>query len=185
MSRPAHTAVTVTTDGPGAPSDPDDPRHPAAVKHVDVDINRPGFTFNPTNCNPMAVTGTITGDEGATAPVSSRFQVGDCAALAFKPMLTASTSGKTSKADGASLHVKLVPPHEGPQSTTPGNASGTGSTSGTSGSASGSSAQTEEANISRVKVDLPKQLPSRLTTLQKACTSAQFDTNPAGCPAAQ
>jgi hypothetical protein len=30
--------------------------------------------------------------------------------------------------------------------------------------------QTEEANIARVKVDLPKQLTSRLTTLQKACT---------------
>ena len=55
---------------------------------------------------------------------------------------------------------------------------------GSSGSTSDLSAQTEEANISRVKVDLPKQLPSRLTTLQKACTSAQFDTNPAGCPAA-
>jgi hypothetical protein len=41
-----------------------------------------------------------------------------------------------------------------------------------------------DANISRVKVDLPKQLPSRLRTLQKACTAAQFGSNPAGCPAA-
>jgi hypothetical protein len=36
----------------------------------------------------------------------------------------------------------------------------------------------------QVKVELPKALPSRLTTLQKACTAAQFNTNPAGCPAA-
>ena len=36
----------------------------------------------------------------------------------------------------------------------------------------------------RVKVDLPKQLPSRLNTLQHACPAAVFAANPAGCPAA-
>jgi hypothetical protein len=38
------------------------------------------------------------------------------------------------------------------------------------------------ADVAKVKVELPKQLPSRLTTLQKACTNAQFNANPAGCP---
>jgi hypothetical protein len=39
-----------------------------------------------------------------------------------------------------------------------------------------------EANIHRVDLTLPTILPARLTTLQKACTEAQFNTNPAGCP---
>jgi hypothetical protein len=39
-----------------------------------------------------------------------------------------------------------------------------------------------EANIHRVDVQLPLALPSRLTTLQKACSEAQFQANPAGCP---
>ena len=39
-----------------------------------------------------------------------------------------------------------------------------------------------EANIHKVDLQLPLALPSRLTTLQKACTEAQFNANPAGCP---
>jgi hypothetical protein len=35
-----------------------------------------------------------------------------------------------------------------------------------------------------VKVELPKALPSRLSTLQKACTAQTFQANPAACPAA-
>jgi hypothetical protein len=38
-----------------------------------------------------------------------------------------------------------------------------------------------EANMKSVFVELPKQLPSRLTTLQKACPEATFAANPVNC----
>jgi hypothetical protein len=130
---------------------------PLQIKHVNVMIDRAGFTFNPTNCSPMAITGAIGSVEGASSPVSVPFQVTNCSALKFAPKFTVSTSGKTSKANGATLVAKLAEP---------------------------AGALGTQANIKRVKVDLPKQLPSRLTTLQRACTSAQFNANPAGCPPA-
>ena len=77
--------------------------------------------------------------------------------MKFAPKLSASTAGKASKANGTSLDVKVAYP-TGPEGT--------------------------YANIKAVKVDLPKQLPSRLTTLQKACLAATFEANPASCPKA-
>jgi hypothetical protein len=127
-----------------------------------VTLDRPGFSFNPTSCEAMAMTGTLFSTEGLSSPFSQRFQVGECAALSFKPRFSVSTSGKTSKANGASLDVKLAAPGQGPHA--PG---GHG-----------------EANIRKVEVQLPLVLPSRLPTLQKACTEGQFAVNPAGCPVA-
>jgi hypothetical protein len=136
---------------------------PLQIKTVNVTLDRPGFTFNPTNCAPLGFSGPITSIQGASVPVSSGFQAANCVGLKFKPAFSASTSAKTSRASGASLSVKLSLPAEGPQSSNP---------------------APREANIAKVKVDLPKALPSRLTTLQKACTAAQFEANPAGCPVA-
>jgi hypothetical protein len=44
------------------------------------------------------------------------------------------------------------------------------------------SSEPGQANIHSVSVSLPKQLPSRLTTIQQACPEATYATNPATCP---
>ncbi len=130
---------------------------PLQLQHINVTVNRPGFVFNPTSCEPMKLTGELESSEGASASVSSPFQVTNCGSLSFKPEFKVSTEAKTSRTEGATLHVNLTLP--------PG-------------------AQGTKANVARVRVSLPKQLPSPLKTLQKACTEKVFAENPANCPVA-
>ena len=124
---------------------------PVDLKRLSVSVDRPEFELNPTNCARMMITGTLDGSEGASAGVSSPFQVGGCEALPFRPTLTATTKGQASKAEGTSLNVTVT------------------------------SAGVGQANIAKVNLQLPKALSTRLTTLQKACTEAAFNTNPASC----
>ncbi len=153
---PLTARLTVTTDPlpsilDGVPTD---------LRTINAVIDRPGFMFNPTNCEPQEFSGTATSTQGVTVPIASHFQMGSCRALTFKPNFKVSTSGKTSRKNGASLDAKILYP--------------TG--------ALGANQASSQANVKMVKVDLPKQLPSRLTTLQKACPSATFEANPASCP---
>jgi hypothetical protein len=124
------------------------------VRDIKVSIDRPDFTINPTACEARPIASGLTSSLGQTATTSTPLQAEACDELAFKPTFKASTNGKTSRQIGASLSVRLTMPIKlGTQS-----------------------------NIKTVKVDLPKQLPAQLKTLQQACTETQFDANPAGCP---
>jgi hypothetical protein len=77
---------------------------PLQVKIVNVDINRPDFTFNPTDCEPLAVDAQLTSTEGLTSQQVYPFQDTNCAAPSPNPQLPASTAGATStSAAGASL----------------------------------------------------------------------------------
>ena len=126
---------------------------PLDIRSVALNLSRPDFMLNPTNCSPLSVGGEALSILGQSVSLNERFQVGGCAGLRFAPSFTVSTQAKTSKKNGASLDVKVTYP-------------------------SGS-----QANLHSVAVTLPKQLPSRLTTIQQACTAAVFAANPASCPA--
>jgi hypothetical protein len=125
---------------------------PLDVKAIHVDVDKSGFMFNPTSCEPMTVSGAIGSAEGASAAVGSRFQAAGCSGLAFEPKFSAAIHAKHTKRGGEYLHVSV---------------------SSTFG----------HANIAKVHVTLPGKLPSRLETLKLACTEAQFNADPAGCPA--
>jgi hypothetical protein len=98
----------------------------------------------------MAITGSLDSTEGSSQALAVPLQVTNCAALKFEPKFSVSTSWKTSRANCASLNVKLTYPKV----------------------PFGSPGEHRQC-----QGDLPKQLPSRLTTLQKACTAAQFKEN--------
>ena len=121
------------------------------LRKVSVDINKSGFLVNPTNCSPSQVAATLTGLQGTSAQVSSKFEMGGCTGLSFHPELTAEAGGQGSKANGTSFAVKVK-------------------------SSAG------QANIGKTFLQLPVGLPSRLTTIQKACLAATFEANPASCP---
>ena len=88
------------------------------VREIHVYVDREKFILNPTSCNSLSISNTITGAgadftnpaDANPVTVSSRFQASDCSSLGFKPSFKVSTAGKTSRANGASLSVKLVYP---------------------------------------------------------------------------
>jgi hypothetical protein len=100
---PITAAATITSDEipaivKGAPSQ---------IKQLNVTVDREGFQFNPTNCDQLAITGSLAGYEGGSAPINQPFRVNNCASLPFKPTFEAFTEKDFSKANGASLTVRV------------------------------------------------------------------------------
>jgi hypothetical protein len=122
---------------------------PLRLRNISVTVNRANFLYNPTSCGVLATESTLTSSFSAAQSLSSAFQVGGCNALAFKPSYSASTTG-----------AKLTRPQ-------------------------GASIEVKltqpagQANIRELQMQLPKQLVARLSTLQKACTAAEFEDGPA------
>jgi hypothetical protein len=125
---------------------------PLRMKTLSIAVNAQGFLINPTNCGALSTNTTLTSSFGATQALATGFQATNCGALAFKPKFGASSNAKTSRANGASLVTNVNIPSD------------------------------SRANIKSVLVTVPKQLPSRLSTLKNACLEAVFNANPSSCP---
>jgi hypothetical protein len=137
---------------------------PVRLKKLSVSITRQGFLVSPTSCaTSLATESTVTGLIGTT--VSS-------------PGASFGTPVNLSSPFPLSGCNKL--PFKPAFKVT---------TAGTFTKANGTSLETTlnlaggSSNVKSVQVTLPKQLPSRLTTLQKACPEKTFEANPYTCPA--
>jgi hypothetical protein len=129
---------------------------PLRLRKINVTVNRKDFLLNPTDCGPLATDSLLTSTLGATQGASSPFAVANCNALPFKPEFSAATSASTNPATLKANGAALrVNLLQG----------------------------AHQANIKSVVAELPKTLPSRLTTLQKACPEATYAANPFSCPA--
>jgi hypothetical protein len=152
-----HTAAVTIVSGP-LPTIKDG--IPFQIKEIEIDANREGFVLNPTDCEALRVEATVAGappigssEAPRSVQVSSPFAVSGCRNLPFKPSFAVSTRGRASIRGNGASLTVKV------------------------------AQRTGEANIHSVRVELPKKLPSRLSTLNGACTEATFNANPASCPA--
>jgi len=81
---------------------------PLDVRSIALKLDRPGFTLNPTSCEPMAIAGTALSTLGQAASLGTRFQVGGCEALPFAPRLQLSLKGGVGRSAHPALKAVLT-----------------------------------------------------------------------------
>jgi hypothetical protein len=86
---------------------------PLDLRSIAIKLDRPEFTLNPTNCNPLAITGAATSFFDQSASLASPFQVDECGRLSFKPKLAISLKGATGRTGHPALKAVLTYPKQG------------------------------------------------------------------------
>ena len=119
---------------------------PIRMRSIQVNIDRPSFTINPTNCGAMSVGSQGTGDQGTATSFSSPFVAVNCSTLPFKPKMAITQLGsrkQTKRSQDPSLRFDLW--------TRPG-----------------------DANIKSLAVTLPKAFAIDQRHLGNLCSKAQL-----------
>ncbi len=78
----------------------------ARLQRIRVEIDKPGFTLNPSDCSAKQVATSLHANTGASTNAASRFQATGCANLPFKPTLALSLTGKRQVTTGKHPGVK-------------------------------------------------------------------------------
>ncbi len=135
---------------------------PLRVREIQVSVDRPGFTLNPTSCDPFATTAAIWG--GGENPFSilddhpvdrsAHYQAASCRSLAFKPRLALRLRGGTRRGAHPALRG-VYRPHKG------------------------------NSNLKRLVLRLPHSAFLDQAHIRTVCTRVQFAAGPghgARCP---
>ncbi len=156
-----HTAqLTATTDGSSAGIPAIEDGIPLDIRTIAVNVDRNDFMFNPTNCSPRSVAATL-----ASAPAAPAVTSSSPVSLSSPFQTAGCATLRFAPSLSALTHAHAT-------------------------KAAGAYLHVElfsgsgQANIAKLKVDLPRQLPARLTTLQRACAASVFEANRAACPPA-
>ena len=127
---------------------------PLNLRDLRVDDDRPGFVRNPTSCAEQQFAAEIQAQDGTTVQRSSRFQVGDCAALGFTPRLGLRLTGRRQMTSERHPGVRALLRQKGGQ-----------------------------AGIKRVEVRLPKALALDPDNARALCEFADGTKAEPTCPA--
>jgi hypothetical protein len=132
------------------------------LRDIRVYVDRPEFTFNPTNCDRTSTASTVLGSgldfasaaDNEPVTVTSPFQAADCSSLGFKPSLSLQLLGGTKRGDTPRLKAVVVP-------------------------------RKKDANIGEVQVTLPHSAFLEQAHIRTVCTRVQFNAgggNGEQCP---
>jgi hypothetical protein len=126
---------------------------PLDIRSVDLRLDKPEFTKNPTSCDPFAITGFASTLAGRQATLDNHFQVGECGRLKFKPSLSIKLKGEAKRSGNPAVSAVVKYPEGG-----------------------------SYANIKKTTVILPKSEFIDNAHISNPCTRVQFaaDECPSG-----
>jgi hypothetical protein len=126
---------------------------PLRLRMVELSVDRPEFIFNSTDCAPQTILATIASTEGASSALDAPYDLHACGELPFAPKLSATAQAARSRSGDGASLGVRI-------ALAPG-----------------------QANLRSLRVQLPRPLRARPSTILQACPQATFSTAPSACPA--